>query len=429
MIDPKVVIWITSMLNTKIIKLDSGPDRYVNDAQESEFVFDVKPLYQWPSPNAVGEYGNKLYDILSKSDPSVQKAIEHVLADQGSLYFFIGAQYAEMHSWEALCKRSGTQIVEAGDSTDPAHFYDFFALQSKWKIARMVKPNKDPDATVVPFDTNLRILATLSATGISGEEQWKSLWNAVETVASKDLPIQMCVLTGEELLLDKLQNHAKHLKNEHVRLTVSDVPDSALGMQIELNRFRPHLVHFFCHGEVTVGKRQLLLADLKRYRAHESFELTLEKLLDTAAKEAWLVILNCCRGAKVAELHSLTHRLVAGGVPAAVGMMEDVDPLLAHKFCDRFYPAALEEIRDAVRALKKRDQGEGIEIEWARAMWAPRAALGDRKPSEERHWTFPVLYVRRYPSQIRLVMTTETRPTEMSKYSKLVGGPISESTE
>jgi CHAT domain len=61
-------------------------------------------------------------------------------------------------------------------------------------------------------------------------------------------------------------------------------------------------------------------------------------------------VLSACDTAEAADGPALAHALVAGGIPAVVGMRRLVDLTDANRFCAALYPEVLAAIRTAVAA-------------------------------------------------------------------------------
>ena len=382
-----------------VIRLDSGPAELMKTAGPKPFVCSLVPLRNWPPPEPVRHYGTALLDhLLTCGDESVRKAVGHVLDDSGTLYFYLEADTAELQSWEALCKQH------------------FFTLKPDWCIARLVKPNVDPDYSPVPYQPPLRLLALMSAAKIEAAGEWQVLYKASRDAAAAGLRIRLHLLAGEETLVDQIRKESK-AKQKNLELSVKPMPTLPVDVEHEINEFRPHLLHFFCHGQVRSGIRELRLADVNGWRKDETFGMSVEMLTSNeGVRGSWLIVINACKGAMAGEqMHSLTHALVAAGVPAAcaaAGMMEQIDPLAANKFCEHFYPAVFNEIRSVSARLQKEEVGTGMELEWASTMYEPRAALSQLYPSpfEARQWTLPVLYMRRHGFKVRLTKPTAPKP-------------------
>jgi hypothetical protein len=187
---------------------------------------------------------------------------------------------------------------------------------------------------------------------------------------------------------------------------VAPIPDRVFALKQAVTAHQPHVLHFYCHGSATSGVPQVQLATIPDWENDKaSLIVTLEALAGfPALATTWLVTLNCCQGGKAAnDLQSMAHTLVAGGVPAAIGMVEAIDAADAHEFASVFYPALLTHLHEAL--AKSKEEQKSVEFEWAPALHPPRTALRDRHgdPLDNRVWTLPVLYVRPEPFGLRYV--------------------------
>jgi hypothetical protein len=412
----KVVVWIgDSGLGHDAIKLDSAPDGLGRNCTPKPFDCTIEPLRTWVTPEPVSMYGTALLDCLLKSDENVRKGIEHVLNTEGTLGFFLEADSALAQSWETLFRGPD----------------EFFSLKPKWRIARLVKPDEDPEPTPVPYESPLRVMALLSAPQINAGPEWTALYDAVQQAANGGLSISLHVLIGQEDLLDQVQVLAlAQAKPNNLTLTVKAMPDLPIGVEAELKAFKPHILHFFCHGKVSVGVRELCLADVTLWNKGKTYPMTIGDLADNeGVKGSWLVVVNACKGAMAgSDMHSLTHALVAAGVPAAIGMMEQVDPVDANEFTRYLFPAVFAEISAAYERLRDQSPGVAAELEWAKAMYPPRRALSQHERNADsaneghaeidfshryREWTVPVLHVRRQGFHVR--RTAAAAPPKAAK--------------
>jgi hypothetical protein len=120
-----------------------------------------------------------------------------------------------------------------------------------------------------------------------------------------------------------------------------------------------------------------------------------------AIPNVWLLILNCCEGAKVnAGMASLTYSLVAGGVSAAIGMLERVNVAAANEFSGAIYPALFNYLGDRLQAVQP---GQVVELEWVDALYDARSAVRDKyqDAADDRSWALPALYVAREALQVQ----------------------------
>jgi hypothetical protein len=216
------------------------------------------------------------------------------------------------------------------------------------------------------------------------------------------------LLVGEETLHDAVQ--AEIAGGALTGVTVKLLESSVDKLEATLDAFKPHLLHFFCHGAVDHGVSRLEVATALDWAAGvdvASLVLPVEQLIALPAmRQTWLVVLNCCEGgAATAQLHSMAHTLVARGAPAAVGMLEPIAAADAHRFCAGFYPALFREIG---QALAQSSSALPAPIEWSLPLRAARIQINSGvDPKSERTWALPVLYAR--PNSSRSCAPTNRR--------------------
>jgi hypothetical protein len=365
------------------------------------FVCDTAALPGWDTANAVRIYGQKLLQNLRQSHPGLDQVLQANLTQVAApakrpLYFMTAVAETEQLYWETLCDAGG----------------QFLALDSRWPIARMANPQTANLKTTFDFTPPLRLMAVLSAINNPAEPEWRRLFEAVENAHRAGLAMDLLVLVGEQALLTEIRQKRDALQAAPggPSLRVEAIPGTPIELVQDVQAFKPHVLHFFCHGRIAAGVRQLELARITDWDPADvaarksSVVLSLSELTAIPAlQDLWLVTLNCCEGGRAADnVHSLTQALVTSGVPAAVGMLEPIDARDAHEFCKMFYPAIFETIRTRVETGLAHDRLE--EIDWAESLYYPRAALvarHDNDPVAHRQWALPVLYTRRERFQIR----------------------------
>ncbi|MEK6374290.1 MAG: CHAT domain-containing protein [Acidobacteriota bacterium] len=358
-------------------------------------MFDCDPdlMPAWTEQGAVQTHGRAIFDKLG-THAAIKQAFTVLLGIKApqirSLYFHLVADEAERLSWETLCDPTGT----------------FLALDRRWPIARMADSEVDQGVPHGDFVPPLKVMAVLSAIHRPAKLEWEGLRDAVRDTRAKGLAVELIVMVGEEALLDTIRKQAA--ADAMNWLTVMPIPDRIASLDAALAEHQPHILHFYSHGSASSGVSQLHLATIPDWddddRTTGSLILTLDELSNfPALVNAWLVTLNCCEGGKAAnDLHSMAHRLVAGGVPAAIGMIEPINAGDAHEFAGVFYPALLASLRMALAQAQA--TGNRVEFEWAPALHLPRTALRDRHGGDavaDRAWTLPVLYVRPEPFELR----------------------------
>lgn len=303
----------------------------------------------------------------------------------------------------------------------------FLALDNRWPIARLARLNISSVKVHYNFSGSLKVLAVLSAPAedssrrISAREEADRLW---DRLVGSGLPFDLKLLVCE----DDLKADFDALDDS--RVSCEFIRDKGW-MLDTIRKFRPNLLHFFCHGtaegvpHLRIGTRVDWIGDMDGRIALEAHELGQSGDPD---KNVWLVVLNCCESAASAlGGPSLAKSLAAHGFPAVVGMREQVDGGDANLFSERFYAAAL----SMLEALRPNQDPEPIE--WAAALYQARQALINKRLPQKlynvgaqdcKEWTIPVLYTRQEPFLLkRWSETPSLDPTEklrlFSEYEQL----------
>lgn len=378
--------------------LDKAPFEFA-DAQEARpFAGEPPTAATWTSADAVMHYGRELCQALTQH-PAIAQLLQMLTpATQVTpIYFnFQKVADAEQLYWEALYDDAkGT----------------FFALDRRWPIGRIADETATTVQSFYKFEGRLRLAAVLSALGVPAAAEWQNLRQAIDA-ARTALPIDLLLLVGEEALQNEIQ--AEIATGALQGVTVKSLADTVDELEIAIDDFKPHLLHFFCHGAVSLGFSRLEVAttlNWARDDTESSLVLTAEQLLALPAmRQVWLVVLNCCQGgAGTSQLYSMAHTLVARGTPAAVGMLEPIAAVDAHRFCAGFYPALFREIS---QALAQPDDGMPVPIEWSLPLRAARIRLHSGvDPKSERTWALPVLYARPELFQVVRVLPPVAPPS------------------
>jgi CHAT domain-containing protein len=357
--------------------------------------------------SAARDHGAGLLQALNGFDRT-RAALEYALnAPRGEVWplcFEIESQHADVAGlvWEALWTEKES----------------FLALRPQWPIARVVDSPLD-EARV--YQAPLRILAVMSALGISAREEWVGLRAAVEQANAGALPVHLTVVVGERDLLQELQLlEADPQVNKGHWLTVAALENERTITTCLAQR--PHIVHFFCHGNPDAGTGRISFATMKdranRERATESVNLNLDQLiLLVDNRRIWLVTLNCCSGAEArGPTQPLAQYLVEAGVGAALGWRTPVAPVDAHILSKTIYGSLLDEIQRRFDATHER---EIVTLELATMGYRLREGLREEHAGMP-HWTLPVLYVANRPLAITL---TAKQPDDPDDLRKLVVSP------
>jgi CHAT domain len=390
------------------VSLQKAPIIVGNPFNPTVLNCDPDTLPKWTEQDAVAKYGEILLQQLLASHPGVSDALKSALqaqqGDERHIYFQIASEDAEALYWETLY----------------AQHNDFLALDRRWQIARIARSLSDSPRVPQRFEPPLHVMAILSALGNPSAPEWAELYSAVLKARDAAFPIRVHVLAGEDSLIDTIIQQAKN--DPH--LTVQPIPDRNVGVENAIENFSPHILHFFCHGRVDYRNPQLELAttvDFDTEQQSSSVVLTRSRLMGVPAlRRVWLLTLNCCEGSRAAEdVSSLIFSLVAGGVPAAIGMMEAVDAGAASEFCGYLYPEIFQRIK---QTLGSAAAGDIVEIEWASALYGARSAICGRyggNAAKNREWALPVLYV--LPERFQILCAPAITRTEETQNDVIEG--------
>jgi hypothetical protein len=261
---------------------------------------------------------------------------------------------------------------------------EFLGLDPRWPIARMVGRQKGAITRFLRLP--LRMAAILSAADRDAIPEWESLRSAV--LASK-LPVALTVYFGR----DDLGRHIHDQGDAWVAL--ERVPASPEALMTALGQLRPQLLHIFSHGSAQYEGSYLEIATRNTFALNDPPIYLTAQDLARLRDLVWLITLNACEGAApVAQLHSVAYAVVENGVPATIGMREEIDVLDASCFCRVFYEAALGYLATVATP------GARVEPDWSESLRLARTALCPKSgpiplvASSYKPWTLPVLYRR-----------------------------------
>jgi|KBSMisStaDraftv2_1062788.scaffolds.fasta_scaffold169900_2 hypothetical protein len=350
--------------------------------QDGAMPFDIGAT---ASAGDVQASGARIFDELCKNR-EVKKAIERALdGDSQPIYINATTIPAQAVRWEALWG------APAG----------FVSLDQRWPIARVA--GADVARTPITFAQPLRILAVISAEGRPGEPEWRALQDAAEAATRSGLAVQIHVLTGEAALFQALQPPPANW------ITVAPVPATVDELSVEVGRFGPHVLHFFCHGQVDAGNAYLEIMGNNR-----ELQLSIRDLLQIPGLDnVWLVVLNSCLGgASMQDYPSMAYRIVSDGkVPFAIGATENVEVRDANTFSRAFYNRLLFTFGEGI---KKATANGVLTLEWGAALHAARRAISQAyqdKPATFHQWTLPILYEHR--TRLQLIMQGTQKPDDL----------------
>jgi hypothetical protein len=303
--------------DTIAVKLHKAPGIFAGARKPLLFDCDPDQMPPWTEAGAVVQRGRSIYDKLLQHE-AIKQAIEALQRIQSpgwqSLYFYLQEETAERLAWETLCDANG----------------QFFALDRRWPVARMADSEVDQWLPRGEFVPPLRVMAFLSALHMPAAREWDALRDAARRARYKGLDVNLAVMVGEEELLQDIRAEIAAQNLSWVK-EVAAIPTTVADLERCLTAYNPHIVHFYCHGTTAAGVPQLQLAVITDWdddqKTSGSLIVKLDELINfPAILNTWLVTLNCCVGARASnDLHSMAHRIVAGGVPAAIGMTEPID--------------------------------------------------------------------------------------------------------
>lgn len=323
--------------------------------------------------------GAQLFDALC-TNPKVKDALDRAISGNPNvqpIYFEPRSLIVQAIKWETLWKKD----------------VGFLALKG-WPIARRVDPQFDFERETT-YKPPFRIFAVISAEDRPGEPEWNALYDAAAKMSTNGFPVEIYLMTSDPALSASLNGNVP--KN----VTVQAVPDLFSKVAVQMGLFKPHIVHFFCHGQIDAGGAwlQILTND-----PNEPLQVSIDDLVKCApVKKTWLVVLNSCNGAAplTDALPMACQLVVKAGIPFAIGGAASVDSRDATAFAQAFYSQLLIAFSDAYSAAKPDDE---ITFEWAGALHAARIAI-DRLYQNEAgkylQWSLPILFERRDAFQIR----------------------------
>ena len=350
------------------------------------------------APNLLA-YGKQLRDAL-RVHPAVGTALTNIFqslpGDTRTLCFDIVENAGESVRWEALCD-------------DDDHFV---ALEAQCRLGRIADSVANHDTGVRPFAPPLRIAAFISAAQRDATPEWEVLSQAVSNARGDGFDVEARIYAGQQSLLDQAEAAINAGNFPGVR--IFPIPTNEDLIEDVLEEWRPHIVHFFCHGSADSGAPSLELATVVEHDNDEevgSIVVWVDHLVKSGAlQDAWLVVLNCCEGAAVApgeqadQLSSMAFRIVAlGSVPAVIGMQEAVPVRDANVFSARLYPDLLDQLK---AVFAQAANGKPTPVDLTAAIGPARRAVmqeNHTKPTKFRNWTLPVLYVHREPLHVQLM--------------------------
>ncbi len=387
--------------------------------------------------NLVRKIGSGLYKALQE-DGSVSSALALAAstASTGPAPIFISFEEFEPEAvpWETLCDGDGL----------------FLSLNERMPIARIPVHPHNVSAISRTFQLPCRLMAIISAAGVSARHEWQALYEAVR---SARFPVRLRVLVGEsDLMKDILKTQAEpHVsivpldrttgsattsgaepQEPRILIEAGFVDESGSLLIEHVRTYNPQLLHFFCHGH-SKPEPHLRLASRVDWRTGAtagSVSLAASQFqpLRILSSEISIVALNCCKSAAGSDdVNSLAMSLVKQGVdfPAVVGMREPIASQEANLFSESFYEAIFSRVEDFLSGKRSLEDAD-----WIGAMSVPRVRMVEKLGQSGRpvhtaaanvkEWTLPVIYIRPEPFEHRLPAKTVEQEQAQIKLNTLL---------
>ncbi|MFJ1704889.1 CHAT domain-containing protein [Kitasatospora sp. NPDC088346] len=346
-----------------------------------------------PVDDATRNAGLFLYEEVMRH-PGVATHLPAALSTQRPQRYPVFVELAtgaeiEALPWESLCSPDG----------------DFLGLDERWAVGRIVS-SPIVGEPYWYFAPPLRIAAVLSCLGIPAADEWQAFQDALAAVPGA--AVELLVVVSEHALYEQLSGEGGPA---HLEMMPEDLAD----LQRLVAGFRPHLLHFFCHGSVRGGPHLELAFGTDWTTERPERSLTVEArefrdFVEGACDPPWMTVLNCCQSAACGDgpenLQSMALQLVyEGGLPAVIGMRESVPQDDAVLFTRAFYERLLRELEGRADAPPDTDEP----IDWAMLLVAVRTRLAHKHKgmtlsqaaSSTKEWTIPAVYLRPTPTSVR----------------------------
>jgi hypothetical protein len=400
-----------------MVKAERAPIMVPAAMQYRPFTLLAQNLPAWGIENAVRERGRLVRRELRKH-PGLSTILDMLAhtppGDVNPIYLKLAEGEAELITWETLC-----------DEND-----QFLALDQRWPIGRITDPLSGHNRPPPVLRTPVKVLAVISAYGISGQKkEWEMLRDAAQAARAAQLDVRLRLLVGDNetyaAIKEGIDAGLDWVELSHVEKTGARVIQDIVA-------WAPNVVHFFCHGSAGIAPsdQAIELATASDYEAGSggSVKIRVGQLagLSSTLDNQWLLTLNCCSGGEATkELQSIAHQVVSAGCPAAVAMIEPVAACDAHEFTHAFYHRLFDELRRMVATLTQQEQAS---FEWAQALHDARTAIcalhNDDAPNA-REWALPVLYVRGVdplPFQRPHLAVSEVAAAEFKLQARVIAG-------
>lgn len=361
--------------------VDSEEVLFSCSAAEDVFLATTKQVID---ADSIRLAGCRLFSAVSMH-PEIDLQLKAALANQGvnPVYvWFATKDGVERLPWEAMWAPSGEAL----------------GLDDRWAIGRMATA-KAGASIFHTLEPPIRIVAVMSCLGITAAGELAALRKALKAAPGL---VELLVLASEEQLVVGLQAEIDAGTAPGVHVEV--IPSDLAVLQQKVKDFRPHVLHFFCHGSAAGGPHIQLAVKSDWEAAQPSGGLTAEagqfRDFKRDGDDLWIIVLNCCEGATPgpnADSQSLALALIREGhAPAVIAMREPVVNLVAESLTSSLYSKLLSDLVERLKA-----PGAPKPLDWARMIVAARDKLArshddmllSQAAASTKEWTLPVVYV------------------------------------
>lgn len=344
----------------------------------------------------VAAYGQAVFAALS-NHPAIAFEIQRVAlmppASADGLQFRIETPLAERIRWETLCRPVS----------------QFLAVAPGCRITRLVSNLTDGGNGVRTYTLPLRLLAFVSAVGISARAELDEIVGQVTAARAAGLQIEAQIHLGEQALL------AEKRTTTGAGIDLLPMPSSADAMKAEIKCQDFQFLHLFGHGAARLGVSTLefgTIADNLTGAPTGSVKLVVDELVAAleVQRSSWLTVLNSCSGAEAfPQLNSMAFKIAERGSPFAVGMNEPIDAGDATHFTRTFYREVLAITRAALTA----GTGGVAHLDLSPAIVPVRQRFhelyANDPPEAFGRWSLPVLYENPASLQVRPLVDLEMK--------------------
>jgi hypothetical protein len=376
-------------------RLYRAPNNYPGGMDPSLLNLPV-PMPACDTGANVTAYGQAIFAALSTHQAiafEIQRLAMMPAATADALQFRIETPLAERVRWETLCR--------------PAN--QFLAVAPGCRITRLVSNIADGGVGVRTYTLPLKLMAFVSALGISARAELEELVGQVRTARARGLPVEAQIYLGEQALLNE------KMAASEPGFSFLPMPSSADAMKAEIKCQEFQFLHLFGHGATRLGLSTLefgTITDNLRGVATGSVKLVIDELVTAleVQKSTWLTVLNSCSGAEAfPQLNSMAFKIAERGSPVAVGMNEPIDAADATRFTRTFYREVLVIVQAALEG-----SGDGMaSLDLTPAIVPVRQRFYEmyveEPPEAFGRWSLPVLYENPASLQVRPLMDMQMK--------------------